>query len=139
MVRQKKIVRKKSSAEAEMRAFLASKVVDQISDYNQRGRTYCALSDDELVHSWQAIWNELATDPVNMKKRDAQADLASEFALRQKNPPWELVRRQIDIFLKDAERAWERKRRQNPEADAQANEAIDDDLEEFLNRRNRSH
>jgi len=68
-----------------MQAFLASKAVDQISDYNQRGRTYCALSDDELIHSWQAIWNELATDPVNMKKRDAQADLASEFALRQKN------------------------------------------------------
>jgi len=139
MVRQKKIVRKKSSAETEMQAFLASKVVDQISDYNQRGRAYRALSDDELVHSWQSIWNELATDPVNMKKRDAQADLASEFALRQKNPPWELVRRQIDIFLEYAERAWEWQRRQNPEADAQANEAFDDDLEGFLNRRNRSH
>jgi len=122
-----------------MQAFLASKVVDQISDYNQRGRAYRALSDDELVHSWQSIWNELATDPVNMKKRDAQADLASEFALRQKNPPWELVRRQIDIFLKDAERAWERHRKGNPETDAQANEAIDADLEDFLNRRNRSH
>jgi hypothetical protein len=36
----------KPSAEAEMKAFLASKAVDQISDYSQRDRSYRALSDE---------------------------------------------------------------------------------------------
>ena len=85
---------KKPSAEAEMKAFLASKAVEQISDYSQRGRSYRALSDEQLIESWQAVWNELAADPTNMKTRDVQADLGSEFALRQQEPPWKLVRRQ---------------------------------------------
>ena len=100
--RQKKTGLRKSSADAEMKAFLASKVVDQISDYNQRGRAYRALSDDELIGSWEAIWDLLAVDPVNMENRDIQADLSSEFALRQQEPPWKLVRRQIDIYLEGA-------------------------------------
>jgi hypothetical protein len=131
--------RKKPSAEAEMKAFLASKAVDQISDYSQRGRSYRALSDEQLIESWQAVWNELAADPTNMKTRDVQADLGSEFALRQQEPPWKLVRRQIDIYLEGAERAWQKQREQNPDANAQANEAIDDELEEFMNRGIRSN
>ena len=73
--------RKNSSADAEMKAFLASKAFDQISDYSQRGRSYRALSDEELVQSWQSVWNELAADPINIKSRDVQADLGSESAL----------------------------------------------------------
>ena len=103
--RQKQAGRRKSSVEAEMKAFLASKAVDQISEYSQRGRSYRDLSDRELVQSWQTVWNELAADPLNMKNRDIQADLASEFALRQQEPPWQLVREQIDIYLERAERA----------------------------------
>ena len=108
-----------------MKAFLASKAVDQISDYSQRGRSYRALSDEQLIKSWQAVWNELAADPTNMKTRDVQADLGSEFALRQQEPPWKLVRRQIDIYLEGAERAWQKQREQNPDANAQASEAIE--------------
>ncbi len=74
-----------------MKAFLASKVVDQISDYNQRGRAYRTLSDDELIGSWEAVWDLLAVDLVNMENRDIQADLGSEFALRQQEPPWKLA------------------------------------------------
>jgi hypothetical protein len=135
----KKTGRKRPSAEAEMKAFLASKAVDQTSDYSQRGRSYRALSDEELVQSWQSVWDELAADPINEKSRDVQADLGSEFALRRQEPPWKLVQRQIDIYLEGAERAWEKWREQNPDADAQASEAIDDDFEEFLNRRTRSN
>ena len=43
--RQKQTGRRRSSAEAEMKAFLASKAVDQISEYSQRGRSYRDLSD----------------------------------------------------------------------------------------------
>jgi hypothetical protein len=135
----KKTGRKKPSPEAEMKAFLASKAVDQISDYSQRGRSYRALSDEQLIESWQAVWNELAADPTNMKTRDDQADLGSEFALRRQEPPWKLVQRQIDIYLEGAERAWEKWRELNPEADAQASEAIDDELEEFKNRGSHSN
>ena len=133
--RQKQAGRRKSSVEAEMKAFLASKAVDQISEYSQRGRSYRDLSDRELVQSWQTVWNELAADPLNMKNRDIQADLASEFALRQQEPPWQLVREQIDIYLERAERARQIQLKENPDADAQASEAMDDDFEEFMNRR----
>jgi hypothetical protein len=129
----------KSSAEAEMKAFLASKVVDQISDYNQRGRTYHALSDNELTDHWKAIWDLLAVDPVSTENRDIQADLGSEFALRQQEPPWKLVQRQIDIYLKGAERAWQEQQKENPEAEVNADEALDEDLEEFTSRRNRAN
>ena len=114
-----------------MKAFLASKAVDQISDYSQRGRGVGSI--------WQSVWNELAADPTNMKTRDVQADLGSEFALRQQEPPWKLVRRQIDIYLEGAERAWQKQREHNPDADAQASEAIDDELEEIMNRGIRSN
>ena len=133
--RQKQAGRRKSSVEAEMKAFLASKAVDQISEYSQRGRSYRDLSDRELVQSWQTVWNELAANPLNMKNRDIQADLASEFALRQQEPPWQLVREQIDIYLERAERARQIQLKENPDADAQASEAMDDDFEEFMNRR----
>ena len=133
--RQKKSGRRKSSAEAEMKAFLASKAVDQISEYSQRGRSYRDLSDRELVQSWQTVWNELAADPLNVKNRNIQADLASEFVLRQEEPPWQLVREQIDIYLERAERAQQIQLKENPDADAEASEAMDDDFEEFMNRR----
>ncbi|MGB6999538.1 MAG: hypothetical protein WBD96_18450 [Pseudolabrys sp.] len=133
--RQKQAGRRRSSAEAEMKAFLASKAVDQISEYSQRGRSYRDLSDRELVQSWQTVWNELAADPLNMKNRDIQADLASEFALRQEEPPWLLVREQIDIYLERAKRAQQIQLKETPDADAEASEAMDDDFEEFMNRR----
>ena len=137
--RQKKTGPRNSSAEAEMKAFLASKVVDQISDYNQRGRAYRTLSDDELIGSWEAVWDLLAVDPVNMENRDIQADLGSEFALRQQEPPWKLVRRQIDIYLEGAELARQKQRNENPEAEAKADEALEEDLEEFMDRRSRAN
>ena len=131
--RQKQIGRRRSSAKAEMKAFLASKAVDQISEYSQRGRSYRDLSDRELVQSWRSVWNELAADPLNIKNRHIQADLASEFALRQKEPPWQLVREQIDIYLERAERAQRIELKENPDAVAQAREAMDDDFEDFMN------
>ena len=129
------VKRQKKSAEAEMKAFLASKAVDQISEYSQRGRSYRDLSDRELVQSWQSVWNELAAEPLNVKNRNIQADLASEFVLRQEEPPWQLVREQIDIYLERAERAQQIQLKENPDADAEASEAMDDDFEEFMNRR----
>ena len=133
--RQKQAGRRRSSAEAEMKAFLASKAVDQISEYSQRGRSYRDLSDRELVQSWQSVWNELAAEPLNVKNRNIQADLASEFVLRQEEPPWQLVREQIDIYLERAKRAQQIQLKENPDADAEASEAMDDDFEEFMNRR----
>jgi hypothetical protein len=137
--RQKKAGRKKSSADLEMKAFLASKAVDQISDYNQRGRAYRTLSDDELTGAWETIWDQMAVDPGNIEKHGIQADLGSEFALRQQEPPWKLVRRQIDIYLEASERAWRKQQKENPDAEANANEALDEDFEEFMNQRNRAN
>ena len=135
--RRKKAARKKTSAEAEMESFLASKAVDQISDYSQRGRVYRKLSNEELIQAWESIWNDLAADALNAKKRDMQSDLVSEFSLRKREPPWEMVRTQINTFLGKAKRAWQRQRKRNPGADEQANEALEDDMEDFRNRRKR--
>jgi hypothetical protein len=52
-------------SDSEMRALLASKAVDQIADYNQRGRSYKSLPNEGLVQLWQSIWNELAVEPLN--------------------------------------------------------------------------
>jgi len=139
MVERKKAGKEASAAEAEMIALLASKAVDQISNYSQRGRMYRTLSDERLVQSWQSIWDELVIDPLSEKKRDMQADLGSEFSLRGKEPPWGLVRKQIDSFLVDSDRAWKEWRKQHPDAEARANESIDSDLQKFRTERRRSN
>jgi hypothetical protein len=137
--RRKKTSGKVSSAETEMMALLASKTFDQISDYSQRGRAYRTLSEDQLIQSWQSIWKRLVTDPLSGKKRDAQADIASEFALRGMEPPWGLVRKQIDTFLADSDRLWKEWRRQHPDAEARENDSIEADLKKFRTDRNRSN
>jgi len=139
MVERKKAGKEASAAEAEMIALLASKAVDQISNYSQRGRMYRTLSDERLVQSWQSIWDELVIDPLSEKKRDMQADLGSEFSLRGMEPPWGLVRKQIDSFLVDSDRAWKEWRKQHPDAEARANESIDSDLQKFRTERRRSN
>jgi hypothetical protein len=124
-------------SDSEMKALLASKAVDQIADYNQRGRSYKALPNEGLVQLWQSIWNELAVEPLNENKRDVQADISAEFMLRGLEPPWDLVADQVEIYLAAADRAFEIWRQQNPDAEAQANDAIADDLKRF--QRSRKH
>jgi hypothetical protein len=124
-------------SDSEMKALLASKAVDQIADYNQRGRSYKALPNEGLVQSWRSIWNELAVEPLNENKRDVQADISAEFMLRGLEPPWDLVADQVEIYLAEADRAFEIWRQQNPDAEAQANDAIADDLKRF--QRSRKH
>jgi hypothetical protein len=123
--------------DSEMKALLASKAVDQIADYNQRGRSYKALPNEGLVQSWRSIWNELAVEPLNENKRDVQADISAEFMLRGLEPPSDLVADQVEIYLAEADRAFEIWRQQNPDAEAQANDAIADDLKRF--QRSRKH
>jgi len=47
------------------------------------------------------------------------------------------VRTQIDIFLKEDERAWKMRLKQNPEAQEVADEAFEDEMDNFVNRRKR--
>jgi hypothetical protein len=128
-----------SSAHPEMEAFLASKAIDHTSDYVQRGRALSALSEEQVTQSWQSLWNELRADPLDQKKRDMESDFASEFKLRGKEPPWDLVRKQVMSFLADSSRARRKWKKKNPDAVSRANEAIDAELRAFLSKRNRSN
>jgi len=92
-------------------------------------RAYRELTDDQLVQSWQSIWNALATDTLKVKNRSIEADRASEFALRKQPPPWELVKVQNALGKNSAgkiprQTKWQRKLWT---------------MEDFLTRRNRSN
>jgi len=126
----------KISAEgSQMKAFLASKAVDQVSDYCRRGRMHCNVSDEELVRLWKTIWSDLAADPLSEAKRDIQGDIAAEFSLRNKEPPWELVEEQTNSVLVDSDRAADKWQKENPGAHMEANEALNDELRAFVARR----
>jgi hypothetical protein len=105
--------------------------------------SFAVLALDQMAVHRQCDRRRAVSKPT----RDSQNIHAAGDQLRsmgmangiQQEPPWKLVRRQIDIHLQGAERAWQKQREQNPDADAQASEAIDDELEEFMNRGIRSN
>ena len=131
--------RRRSADNAEMKAFLASTVIDHIAAYCQRGRQLQGLSDDALTEQWKTVWNELTLDPISEKKRDVQADISAEFSLRDKETPWNLVVDQVELYLDASERAWNNLRKQNPGANDRINEGLESDLRKFRNRRGRSN
>ena len=89
-----------------------------------------SISNSVFAMSWSCFHVAMfsTTAQLNIVRRGAQEE-----------PPWRLVREQIDIYLERAERAQQIQLKENPDADAQASEAMDDDFEEFMNRRIRSN
>jgi len=130
---------KKPSDDSEMLAFLKSKTADHIADYSNRGRPYRTLSEEDLIESWESAWNDLESEPLSEKKRDIQADLAAEFALRKLEVPWVRVRTQIDVFLAASGRAHKKWSEKNPEAAKQAEATFEIDLQEFRDARKKSN
>jgi hypothetical protein len=137
--RRKKASHRKSPLQTDMEAFVASSTVERTADYGQRGRFYRAVSDAQLNRLWQEIWKDLATDPLNHKKRSLQADLESEYALHGTACPWELVRKDVDHFLSESDRAWDKIWKRNPEAKAELNRLLELDLQKFRTSRSRSN
>jgi hypothetical protein len=131
--------RAKSDDQEEMKAFLASEVIDQIVDYSRRGRAFERLSDAELLNIWRDIWDDLANDPLNESNRGRQADIAAEFSLRKSNPPYQIVKAQIKTFLEDSQKAWQKLVAEDPEAERRSNKNLERDIKTYRGRTKRSN
>lgn len=129
----------KKPSSPEMRAFLDSKLADEIVDYSNRGRVYRSFSEEDLIRLWKEAWDDLGSDSLNQQKWNAQADLAAEFSLRNLQVPWELVKTQYEAFCSAYDRSLKEFMKKNPEAVGRAEKKIEADLQEFRDARKRSN
>jgi hypothetical protein len=87
-----------SSVDDDVTGFLASRALDNQADYVARGRAQKDLSEKELTEKWVQAFRRMADDPRNRESRVFECDLESEFRLRHKEPPYELVREERERY-----------------------------------------
>jgi hypothetical protein len=127
-----KSIRKRSSgrteAERDVELFLANEQVDQIADYASRGRIYERLTDGELAEKWIHGFRLVADAPSDERRRAIETDLRAEFQLRGIEPPYDLVRSEINRVVEDMSSGFEIMTRDDPDAVDEMNEELQQDI-----------
>lgn len=86
--------------EKDVVGWVQSESMDEIAGYASRGRKYAELSNDEAVSQWVQAFRSLANDFVKSPWWHIQSDLTSELSLRGLEPPYEMVREDIEKLSK---------------------------------------
>src|SRR5262249_49398567 len=81
-----------------MMAWLADTQLGHLERYVKAGRRYRSLSQEELFGHWVAVYRRLASDPFCESDRQTSTDLEGEFQLRQLEPPFDLVKHEVEVF-----------------------------------------
>jgi hypothetical protein len=126
-----------SSIEDDVTGYVASIGIDSQADYVARGRQYKDLSEQDLTEKWVQAVKRWADNPRNREVRAIHSDLDSEFQLRGKNPPNELVREHWKR-LEAAIQAVHEELQQDPETLEEINRDLMVDIEAFKARRDKS-
>lgn len=66
--------------------------VNKVAAYAAGSRPHRKLSEQQLTEAWLAAFKKLADDPPGYGTRAVENDLASEFMVRGREPPYELVK-----------------------------------------------
>jgi hypothetical protein len=114
-----------------MLAFLASQQMDKAASYVARGREYESLSDEELSAQWIQEFRKMALDPRDWKQRAVHDDLHAEFELRNKEPPYKLVKQEFDLFLETSAAAIKDLEVEDPDRYAEIGRELAQDIQEF--------
>jgi hypothetical protein len=86
---------KQSEMEKMMLAFLESRQMDHLKSYRERGRIFEALTDHQLEGQYLDAHNAFLGDSDPSRSRECN-DLTSEYGMRGKAPPTELLTQALD-------------------------------------------
>ena len=102
------------STKNDLLSWLASCDADYTADYLNRGRSYGALSVDELSAQWVISFREIAADIQNAKARSLNSELKYEMDLRLIKPPYDLVRDELNTIAAATAAFFEQLKREDP-------------------------
>jgi transcriptional regulator with XRE-family HTH domain len=117
---------------ADLKAFAMRGVLEAAADYAARGRKFAALSDSELDKRYVEAFQKVVDNPVNWDNRAIKCDLDAEFQLRQREPPLERIREEIERLGELGIRELKRIEAEDPERWAEINRDIAEEFEQFL-------
>jgi hypothetical protein len=86
-------------------SWVNSSSVDDIADYAARGRRYETISDSELSSAWVQAFKASAQNIHNKEQRRLQIDYGAELSLRGIQPPFDLVRDDMELMFASIQ-AW---------------------------------
>jgi hypothetical protein len=89
-------------AEMAVQYALAHEPMASAKAYADRGRKLAALSDDGLRTEFISAFRAWAIDPHDRAIRARQSDVTAEYALRNQEPPYDLVAADIDEICRAA-------------------------------------
>jgi hypothetical protein len=123
----------------DMEMFFASELIDHIADYASRGRSYKSLTDDQLSRQWIAAFKNFADDRSDHGRRATEMDLKAEFQLRNIEPPYDVVKPEIDRVVEGMSCDFEKMTRDDPEKVDEMTEGMEDDIADLKARMKRSN
>ena len=86
---------------------MQAETVDAAADYVRRGRAFRGLTDADLAGAWVAAFKAYSHNPAAAPFRLAFKDLGAEHDLRQIDPPFDLVREDLERFRAAAQQVFE--------------------------------
>jgi hypothetical protein len=112
------------------RAWIENKPLEQAQSYARRGRRYAELSTEELKERWVVAFRRMVADVRDTSLQKEPNDLEAELTLRQEQPPFERVRKEMDAFTAAAVAALELLKR-DPEKFAKADREVMNEISAF--------
>lgn len=84
----------------------AETALREMQGYMGRGRYLTETPLEELAAEWVALMRNWAADPLSSEHAHdtRRADIEAEYKLRQEEPPYELVRSEMDIISAETAR-----------------------------------
>lgn len=122
------------STKADVLGLLASESADHLADYISRGRKHQSLSDLELTDAWKRAFKIMGDNVREYDLRRAEEDLKQEFLARGTEPPYELIKEEMERFVSQVDLAMKEMETNDPEAHERADRAIQADVEKYRKR-----
>ena len=129
----------RTAFDRDVELFLANELIDHIADYASRGRFHKRLTDDQLSATWIAAFRNFADDRNDRGRRAIEMDLKAEFQLRNMEPPYDLVKPEIDRVVEDMSSDFAKMKRDDPDAVDEMSEEMEYELADLKARMKRSN
>ena len=75
---------------------IARGAMTSIKAYADRGRKFASFSDDHLRAEFVSVFKAWAIDPFDFAIRERHSDVSAEYALRNQEPPYDVVALDLD-------------------------------------------
>jgi hypothetical protein len=111
-------------------AWIENKPLEQAQAYVRRGRRYADLPTDEVKERWVVAFRRMVSEVRDASLQREPNDLEAELILRQEQPPFERVRKEMDEFTAAAVAALELLKR-DPEKFARADQEVMNEIAAF--------